>query len=101
MVKYRGFPSVDSTGIGGSLSAYLGFVFNLEDLEDYEGHFAVIGFTYSVGNAGVTGFYFWNPTTDRPLTPGNTQGFGIGYAPGAQASIWYENVFYDLFWSSN
>jgi hypothetical protein len=83
-----------SPGIGGAnAAAYVGVVANLEDADAYAGHFAAAGFTVSFLEEGVTGFYFWSPSAD-PFSPYATQGLVVGWAPGAEASLWTSNTYY-------
>lgn len=83
-----------SSGPGGlSGSAYGGLVFNLQDTSAYNGPFGSAGFTVSILDTGITAFYFWD-STQQPLAPGVTQGLAVGYAPGAQASIWGSSTVY-------
>jgi hypothetical protein len=87
-------------GEGASVSApYVGVVFNIKDASDYEENFASAGFTVSIADLGVTASYFWSPS-EGPLTPGNVQGFAVGYAPGAQLSLWSAVTYYNKTWSS-
>jgi hypothetical protein len=89
----------DSHGAGASTTAYIGIATNVINPESYKGNAATVGVTVSVADIGMTVAYFWN-TDSPPLTPGNTQGFYIGYSPGAQFSIWRSNAVYDLTWAS-
>ena len=91
--KYAGQGS--AVGEGASATVYGGIVINLEKPEDYRENSAAVGITLSVLEKGVTISYFWN-TNNPPLTPGNVQGFTIGYSPGAQASIWSAVTYYEL-----
>ena len=90
----------NSMGLGASASAYGGLVFNLEDTESYEGPFGAVGVTISILEIGITASYFWDDSK-APLSPDTTQGFSIGYAPGAQASGWWANTLYVRNWSTD
>jgi hypothetical protein len=89
----------NAVGASISVSTYFGLVFNLEEPGNYSGPFASAGATVSVGCDGVTAFYFWDSSVP-PFTPSSTQGFAIGYAPGAGGSIWYASTIYSQTWSS-
>jgi hypothetical protein len=91
--RYGGEGSV--FGEGASVTVYGGMVFNIENPEDYRENSAAVGITLSILEKGVTISYFWN-TNEPPLTPGNVQGFTIGYSPGAQASIWSTVTYYEV-----
>jgi len=86
-----------SYGEGASGAAYGGIVYNVEEPEDYAGPFGSGGITMSVLDLGFTAGYFWDTKND-PFTPGNTQGWFLGYAPGAQASVWWSTTWYELIW---
>jgi hypothetical protein len=85
-----------SAGVGGSASAYGGIVFNIKNTGTYKGPFGTAGITVSIADKGITAFYFWD-STKQPLAPGVTQGLAVGYAPGAQASIWGSSTVYTGF----
>jgi hypothetical protein len=89
----------NAAGVGASAAAYFGLAANVKSPEDYRGLSASVGLTVSVLDVGLTASYFWN-SDYAPLTPGVVQGFQLGYAPGAQASIWYSIVMYNLNWTS-
>lgn len=88
-----------ANGGGASAAAYFGLAANVHSPEDYRGVSASTGFTISIFEVGIMGSYFWNGDY-APLSPGVVQGFQLGYAPGAQVSIWWSNVMYNLNWSS-
>jgi len=88
-----------AAGAGASAAAYFGLAANVKSPEDYRGISASVGLTVSVLDVGLTASYFWNGDY-APLTPGVVQGFQLGYAPGAQASIWWSSVIYNLNWTS-
>jgi len=96
--EYEGQGS--SVGAGASAEAYLGAVFNLGDKESYGGPFGAEGFTISIGDVGLTAFYF-HDSSKLPLTPGATQGIAVGYAPGAQASVFWASTVYQMIWKSD
>jgi len=89
-----------SAGLGASGSGYVGIVFNLDDPENYNGPFASAGITISVFDVVGTASYFWDDTKS-PLSSGTTQGFAVGYAPGAQASLWWSSTIYTMNWRSD
>lgn len=88
-----------ANGAGASGTAYFGLASNVNSPEDYRGISASMGFTVSIWDVGITGAYFWNGDY-APLTPGVVQGFQLGYAPGAQMSLWWSNVMYTLDWTN-
>ena len=89
-----------SYGGGASAAAYGGLILNLKDPDDYKGPFGTAGFTVSILEKGVTVFYFWD-SSKSPLSPRTTQGIGGGYAPGAQASVWWASTIYSFTWRSD
>jgi len=89
-----------SVGIGASGVAYVGVIFNLSDPDYYAGPFGSAGFTISLADVGLTAFYFWD-TSSAPLSGGTTQGLAVGYAPGAQVSMWSSSTMYSLTWRSD
>jgi hypothetical protein len=89
-----------SHGAGASGSAYGGMVFNLKDPDNYLGPFGSGGFTISVLDVGITASYFWDDSKN-PFSPGTTQGLAVGYAPGAQASVWWSSTSYSEIWRSD
>jgi hypothetical protein len=89
-----------SAGLGASGAAYGGVVFNLSDPDNYVGPFGSGGLTISVLDAGVTASYFWD-SSKAPFSAGTTQGLAVGYAPGAQASVWWSTTSYSETWRSD
>jgi hypothetical protein len=89
-----------AAGAGASASAYGGVVFNLDDPDNYSGPFGSVGITFSIGDVGITAFYFWD-SSKSPLSSGTTQGFAVGYAPGAQLSAWGASTVYTETWRSD
>jgi RHS repeat-associated protein len=84
-----------SFGAGASAAAYAGVVLNLAALENYKGPFGSAGVTASIGDVGVTAFYFWG--NSRPPFPARTtQGLAVGCAPAAQLSAWWSSTVYSL-----
>lgn len=86
-------------GAGADAAAYAGFVINAETPDDYKGNATSVGATLSIFDKGVTVAYFWS-SGEAPFTPGNTQGFMLGYAPGAAASVWFSQAVYNPTWTS-
>jgi hypothetical protein len=89
-----------SVGLGASGAAYGGIVFNIKDPDAYVGPLGSAGVTLSVLDVGVTVSYFWD-SSEAPLSPSITQGVAVGYAPGAQASVWWSSTTYSEIWRSD
>jgi len=87
-------------GLGASGTAYAGLLLNADTPYDYEGLTNSVGGTFSLGKLGVTIDYFW-AGEDVPFSSGGVQGVTIGWSPGAQASLWYSQTYYDLKWTLN
>jgi len=92
--KYMGEGS-STAGGGGSGATYAGLIFNVSDPEDYQGTSSSANITIATPNGGVTGTYFWG-SGGAPLSPGNVQGFTIGFAVGAQGSISFAQTNYQI-----
>ena len=88
---YHGLGATHGTGASGNL--YIGLVGPIQRVEDYAGENITVGVTFSVGGAGVTAFYFWD-ASGGPFTPGNMKGGVLGWAPGAQLSVWGSYAYY-------
>lgn len=88
-----------SQGASATVSAYIGLVWNLPKNSDYLGDFESVNATAAAGHGGSF-TYFWAPG-DEPIagafTSGNTKGFAVGYAPGAGASVSYNQTEYFIF----
>jgi hypothetical protein len=84
------------TAFGGEVSAgpYAIFGFNMYEASDYKGISQAWNGTLARG-PGITVGYFWSG--DRPLQPGDPQGFIIGYSPGIAASLSYSEPTYHPF----
>jgi hypothetical protein len=89
-----------SAGSGGSASVYGGVLVNVRTPEDYQGLTSAAGATVSVLGYGVTAGYFWNGM-GSPFDIGSPKGYFLGYAPGAQLSIWKSSVYYQETWRYN
>jgi RHS repeat-associated protein len=87
----------ETAGIGGDYTVYGGIVFNLKKPEDYTGPFASVGFTFALADIGVTVSYFWD-SRKGPFSSGTTQGYTVGYAQGANLSLWWTTTDYSLNW---
>jgi RHS repeat-associated protein len=85
----------EAIGAGGSVTVYLGEVWNIENPEDYNGPFGAVGLTFSTPVGGLSVSYFWD-TAHTPLSSGTTQGYSIGFSPGAQLSGWWSSTFYKM-----
>lgn len=79
LVTYSSPPGI-SIGSGSSRKAYFALINNLNQLEDYAGGTWSVDGTASTPYLGVVGSRFWSST------PGGSEGWTIGYAPGARLS---------------
>jgi hypothetical protein len=90
----------NAVGVGGSITSYGGIFINVNTPNDYFGISASVGLTASCGDVGISMAYVWN-SENPPLYPGNVQRIIIGWAPGAQLSVWksltnYQRVYFNF-----
>lgn len=89
----------ESAGLGASALIFGGLVLNIKNPNEFSGQFGEAGVTFSYLDVGLSVSHFWD-ASKGPFSPGTTQGYIVGYAPGAHASIWWNTTISVKTWQS-